>query len=387
MPDFEFTSPEGKKYTVTGPEGATKEQAWNILQQQLSQPQTDPHETPGLKGYLGSAARGALGTVSRYLSAPGQAEESVMTGGASSTVPSAQKVFEKAGGEDLPKAPGLGGRLAEGIAGSAVDPLSWVGLGGAGAKALGIAGSVGGSELARYLAPDSKIAPILGGMVGGQASALAGVPGRLARIATPNPMSVTHPDRWAAYQRMQQQQGITPRAGDVLGKRSTREWERLGDYPGGGGSYERGKIIPEEQMTARGMGLMGEMGNRVTDQVVQNSEARIGRMFEQAERRFGVHFDTQLGNDLNRIEQEATRYLGGQRATPVIALAQDLNPVSPHPRWSMPQNSNMPRMSGGEYATFTNYSSPLARTIRDTDSSVGHYALQIREALDQAMVR
>lgn len=38
MPDFEFTSPEGKKYTVTGPDGATKEQAFGILQSKLSAP-------------------------------------------------------------------------------------------------------------------------------------------------------------------------------------------------------------------------------------------------------------------------------------------------------------------------------------------------------------
>jgi DnaJ-domain-containing protein 1 len=35
MPTFIFTSPEGKVYEVTGPEGATKEQAWGILQQKL----------------------------------------------------------------------------------------------------------------------------------------------------------------------------------------------------------------------------------------------------------------------------------------------------------------------------------------------------------------
>jgi hypothetical protein len=37
MPVFDFTSPEGKTYSVTGPEGATKEQAFQILQSQLSQ--------------------------------------------------------------------------------------------------------------------------------------------------------------------------------------------------------------------------------------------------------------------------------------------------------------------------------------------------------------
>lgn len=35
MPVFEFTSPEGKKYEITGPEGATQAQAFQILQQQL----------------------------------------------------------------------------------------------------------------------------------------------------------------------------------------------------------------------------------------------------------------------------------------------------------------------------------------------------------------
>lgn len=36
MPDFTFNSPDGKAYTVSGPEGATKEQAFQILQQQIS---------------------------------------------------------------------------------------------------------------------------------------------------------------------------------------------------------------------------------------------------------------------------------------------------------------------------------------------------------------
>lgn len=36
MPAFTFTSPEGKRYTVNGPDGATKEQAFQVLQQQLS---------------------------------------------------------------------------------------------------------------------------------------------------------------------------------------------------------------------------------------------------------------------------------------------------------------------------------------------------------------
>jgi len=38
MPTFDFTSPEGKKYTVEGPAGATQEQAFQILQSQIGAP-------------------------------------------------------------------------------------------------------------------------------------------------------------------------------------------------------------------------------------------------------------------------------------------------------------------------------------------------------------
>lgn len=49
MPDFTFTSPEGKNYTVTGPEGATKEQAFQILQQQISAGTAKPNAAAAVK--------------------------------------------------------------------------------------------------------------------------------------------------------------------------------------------------------------------------------------------------------------------------------------------------------------------------------------------------
>lgn len=44
MPDFLITSPEGKQYQITGPEGATHEQALAILQQQLGGGGYDPKD-------------------------------------------------------------------------------------------------------------------------------------------------------------------------------------------------------------------------------------------------------------------------------------------------------------------------------------------------------
>ena len=46
MATFHFTSPEGTKYQIDGPEGATKEQAFQILQQQLSSEKKPETLTP-----------------------------------------------------------------------------------------------------------------------------------------------------------------------------------------------------------------------------------------------------------------------------------------------------------------------------------------------------
>lgn len=50
MPDFEFTSPEGKKYTVSGPDGSTSAQAFQMLQKQLgtATPTAAPQQSEGV---------------------------------------------------------------------------------------------------------------------------------------------------------------------------------------------------------------------------------------------------------------------------------------------------------------------------------------------------
>ena len=67
MPSFTFTSPEGKKYTVNGPEGATKEQAFEMLQKQLGTPKAEtpkqeimPQERSEFAIGLGNLGAGAL---------------------------------------------------------------------------------------------------------------------------------------------------------------------------------------------------------------------------------------------------------------------------------------------------------------------------------------
>lgn len=68
MPTFEFKSPDGKTYSVEGPEGATPEQAFQMLQQHLGAAPAAPEEAPvtaegTAKATAAGAAKGALGMI------------------------------------------------------------------------------------------------------------------------------------------------------------------------------------------------------------------------------------------------------------------------------------------------------------------------------------
>ena len=56
MPTFTFTSPDGKSYKVTAPEGATQDQAWRILQGQLGPQPTQGPEAG--RSWIENLARG-----------------------------------------------------------------------------------------------------------------------------------------------------------------------------------------------------------------------------------------------------------------------------------------------------------------------------------------
>lgn len=75
MPAFELTSPDGKKYRVEGPEGATPEQAYGILQQQLASPQSTWDKVEGEA--LGAAKGVGQGLSGVLLQVPGLGTPSV----------------------------------------------------------------------------------------------------------------------------------------------------------------------------------------------------------------------------------------------------------------------------------------------------------------------
>ena len=86
MPTFEFTSPEGKSYSVDGPAGATKEQAFEMLQKQIGAPAPaaisppTPAGIPGQGGGIPIPPRPPEPSIGKKALGAGEAALSVLSG-------------------------------------------------------------------------------------------------------------------------------------------------------------------------------------------------------------------------------------------------------------------------------------------------------------------
>jgi hypothetical protein len=166
MPSFELTSPWGQKYRVNAPEGATQEQAYDVLKQHLSQTQDNPigqaaavqrdRDQPGLTGM---AARGLTGVAQGFgeLAAEGGKMIGMKPGPvfeAEEKAPIAptEKIGRMIGRAGVPVP---GGSLVQGAVGAGMGALqpadSWTDR--AKNAAIGAGSASGLSALARQLSP------------------------------------------------------------------------------------------------------------------------------------------------------------------------------------------------------------------------------------------
>jgi len=333
------------------------------------------------------AVKGLAGTIA----ASGQAEAGLqgMEG-----VPGPEKSAQIMGAGSMHQPQGQAGRFGEAIGGALGNPTSYLGAGGMIPKALGAIGAGAGGQAAAEMFPNSSIAPVIGGALGGVAG--GGLPRAASRFTTPNPIA---PERAVAAKALKE---LGASAGDVLGSPKLQATERMGDFAGGGGSFERLKIPVEQKVTERGLGLMGEQGNRITPEVSENFRSRNSDMFEQAERKFKVRFDDDFGDGLVNIQREIQRRMPEADRKVLLSLIDDLDPTQNPPpiryqgadipgpsRWTVPKESKtaIPEMTGGTYATFTKKGSNLDRAINSNNPDVAHYAMRIRDVLDDALER
>lgn len=78
MPTFEFTSPEGKTYSIEGPQGATKDQAFAILQQQLGGSKPMAEVTPISTDPTGSFGQNFAAGAGKFVADTGRGAQSLL---------------------------------------------------------------------------------------------------------------------------------------------------------------------------------------------------------------------------------------------------------------------------------------------------------------------
>jgi len=204
MPVFEITSPDGKKYRVTAPDGATREQALARIKESVSATATDPPEGFGARmdreisaipRQLGLAARygiegpaRAVGIVSNplaFIQSKMTGQPVMPAGDLGSFVadklglPSPETTTERVVGEGARMMTGIGGQA--GVASRVAELASPVVKGAAGLLAQSpgtqLAGAAGGGLLGQYAAetgggPVSQAGAALAGSFGASGAAL-----------------------------------------------------------------------------------------------------------------------------------------------------------------------------------------------------------------------
>lgn len=292
MPDFNFTGPDGKSYSITGPDGATPQQAFAMLQQHLGSP---PVSANAQADTAGAAAQGAVdlpivGPLLKGGSARAAAGiRSLMPGGGSyADELKAVQGYQDQLSQAHPTAEGLG-RVA-GTVGASV-PLAMTGPGAAllglgartlpGQMAAGAASGAGigsADALARGNSPVGE--GVTGGLIGAALPPVLRGAGALASPLISNISARLNPEGYAATQvaRALQESGRTPAEIDAALAAANREGQggvfTAADAMGNAGQRLLSTVArsPGEGRTAVVEALEGRQagqGRRVANQLAE----------------------------------------------------------------------------------------------------------------------
>lgn len=161
MPTFTFTGPDGKNYSVDGPEGATPEQAFQVLQTQIeAAPKSDKYQQAAIDEQSGLKAKGidsGAGLTRRLAHGATLGADSTVLAGLQTPLEMIKRgTFSPVEGYNYAKA------REDQIMGESRKPEGLMGALGAGAEILG--GAVSGAGLAnggltaaRFLAPEAGL--------------------------------------------------------------------------------------------------------------------------------------------------------------------------------------------------------------------------------------
>lgn len=400
MPEFEITAPDGRRFVVTAPEGASQEEVLRF-----AQGNTPPAPERGMvEGAASLAGQFGAGTNQGLASLVGGPFDLVNRGLRAVGVPipegsvtgTVQRGINSVVGEPAPPR-GLAERLARGAGRGLVDAAS-IALPAAGvarmtAPLAGAAPSLtNGVASALASQPGMQVASgMVGGSVGeatdnpllGAAAAfatpvVAGMAGRLITPIRPTP----NPGREALV-RTAEAEGIPLTAGQATGNRFLQNVEgQLEQLPLTAGPQRAIREGQNRAFISAAMRRAGETATDTSSDTLNAARNRIGGTIGAIANRNTLEVTPQLDGALTQID-DSLRFLPAEAAGPVRARIEQLRGmVVPGTPGSVPDT-----IPGASYRLMD---SQLGRSMRSTSngdlrSALGDLRTILRDAMDQSI--
>jgi len=375
VPTFDISAPDGKKFRVEAPEGATAQDALARVMRQQAQ-KSAPSFSESAGDFFKSIPRGIVQGMGATLSATGQ---STMAEGAADpemvkdipTPAQATDILEKNVTGDLHKPTTRAGRFGETTGEFLGNPLSYVGPGGPITKGVMAVTGALGSEAGGQMFEGTNAEPyarIIGGIIGGTA------PRAAARTITPNPISV---ERQGLVDTLRSE-GIEPTAGQATGSRALRYAEsELGQMPGSGGAREKAVDRISSEFTRAALKRVGEDADRATPEVVDRAFTRIGSEFDRLAANNKATIDQQYAQDILKAQDEYNHLFVDPFKKPMVQAVVDQ---------AFNQMAKSRTMDGEVYKAVRSRIERMRRGQKQ-DPEMSMFLAEVRDAMDGLMER
>jgi hypothetical protein len=268
-------------------------------------------------------------------------------------------------GQAIPAAAG-----APAPAGSVAARILSQGSAGAAAGALG--GAINTGLTGGDVTGNALTGAMTGGAVGGTLPAIGAAGGGIVNRLT----GQTSPEL-ASLARAAQDRGFPVRAAEISNSPLVRGADAaLSKIPGMGyGGIDATKQAALNRGVAQ---TIGEDAPRITPTVMQAARDRIGKVFDQVAKNSWVRADDELAGSLDGIMGQAAEALPKDKLGQLQKLVRD---------GILPKFGTIGEMEGSAYQAVTRKGSTLRLMEDGNDSTLAHFAGQIRGALDDALER
>jgi hypothetical protein len=340
MPTFEITSPEGKKYRVTAPEGSTREQALEKVKAQIgsaSQPTQDnydPSEGGGTLNFAGfdTGIKTPQG-VDRFLSGFGKFMVDTARGGEQlvrSAIPGEsdrekqlQEEIDQSRSLDQPlmsTGSGIAGNIVGGVA--TLAPAAMLATSAVPAAAGGYTAAALGGAGAGALQPvaegESRLVNTTVGAVGGTVG--RGITGGVSRLFNPQ-------TRKAAADLIRQ--GTTPTPGQILGGIYQRTEDALTSLPIAGDFIKAGqrRAITDFNKTAlnRVLNPIGKTVKKVGREGIEEAQDAVSKAYDDILPKLTAQVDDIFKTDLKHIVDAASELSETQKKRLLEIVSTKIN--------------------------------------------------------------